>query len=112
MDAFKSINLAIRFLLEICVLAATGYWGFKTESGWFLKILLGIGVPLVITIIWGMFGTPKANFHLQGFKLLALEVVVFGSGVAALVATKNNSLAWGLAAVTIVNKVLMVIWAQ
>ena len=112
MDALKSINLAVRFLLELCVLAAAGYWGFKTSSSWFLKILLGIGAPLLIAVIWGMFGAPKAPYHLSGLMLLALEVVVFGSGVAAMYATKNYSLAWGLTAVLIVNKVLMFIWRQ
>ena len=75
MDALKSINLAVRFLLELCVLAAVGYWGFKTSSGWFLKILLGIGAPLLIAVIWGMFGAPKANLQLHGF-----HVVGAGSG--------------------------------
>ena len=112
MDALKSINVAIRFLLEICVLISVGYWGFKTGSGWFLKILLGIGVPLLIAIVWGMFGAPKAANHLTGFSLLALEVIVFGLGVAALYATENYSLAWGFAAILIINRILMLIWQQ
>ena len=106
MDALKSINVGVRFLLEICVLISVGYWGFKTNSGWILKILLGIGLPLLIVVVWGIFGAPKAPYHLTGFSLLALEVVVFGSGVAALFATKNYSLAWGFAAIVIVNKIL------
>ena len=112
MGALKSINLAIRFLLEICVLIAVGTWGFKTGLGWFIKILLGIGLPLLIAIVWGMFGAPKAAYHLDGLPLLALEVLVFGLGVAALIATKNYSLAWGFAAIVIVNKGLLVIWGQ
>jgi hypothetical protein len=112
MDALKGLNLAVRFLLELCVLATVGYWGFKTNSGWLPKILLGIGAPLIIAIIWGMFGAPKAANHLTGFSLLALELIVFGSGVAALWATKNYSLAWGFAAIVIVNRVLMLVWKQ
>lgn len=112
MDALKSINLAVRFLLELCVLAAVGYWGFKTNSSWFLKTLLGIGAPLLIAVIWGMFGAPKAANHLTGFSLLALELIVFGSGVAALYATKNYSLAWVFTAIVIVNRTLMFVWRQ
>ncbi len=112
MDILKSINLGVRFLLELCMLAAVGYWGFKTGSDWSLKILLGIGAPLLIAIIWGMFGAPKANFHLQGFMLFILEALVFGSGVAALYATKNYSLSWVFAAITIVNRILMFVWKQ
>lgn len=112
MEAIKGMNLAVRFLLELCVLATVGYWGFKTGSGWFLKILLGIGAPLLIAIIWGTFGAPKAAYHLQGFPLLVLEVVVFGLGVAALFATKNYSLAWVFAGIVIVNRFLMFVWQQ
>ena len=112
MDALKSINVAVRFLLEICVLISVGYWGFKSDSGWILKIPLGIGAPLLIAVIWGMFGAPKATYHLNGIMLLALEVLVFGSGVAALYSTKNYSIAWGFAAIILANKVLMLIWRQ
>jgi hypothetical protein len=31
----QSLNLAVRFLLEICALTALGYWGFKTGNGTF-----------------------------------------------------------------------------
>ncbi|MGD8406474.1 MAG: YrdB family protein [Anaerolineales bacterium] len=112
MEAIKGLNLAVRFLLELCVLAAVGYWGFKTGSGWFLKILLGIGVPLLIAVIWGTFGAPKANMQLHGLMLLVLEIIVFGSGAAALYASKNYSLAWGFAAIVIINRILMFVWGQ
>lgn len=112
MDALKLINLAVRFLLELCVLVSVGYWGFKTGSGWFLKILLGIGVPLLIAVLWGMFAAPKAAYHLHGFMLFAFEVFVFGSGVAALYGTKNYSLAWGFAAIIVINRILMYLWEK
>ena len=110
MDILKTINLAVRFLLEICVLIAVGYWGFKSGSGWFLKILLGIGVPVLIAVLWSMFGAPKANFQLQGLLLLVLEFLVFGSGIAALYVTKNYPLAWGLAAILLINRIVMSLW--
>jgi hypothetical protein len=112
MDALKGLNLAVRFLLELCMLVTVGYWGFKTGSGWFLKILLGIGAPLLIAIIWGTFVAPKAAYHLNGFTLLALEGVLFGSGVVALFVTKNYSLAWGFALIVIINRTLMFAWEQ
>ena len=112
MDAFKAINLGVRFLAELCVLAAVGSWGFKTGSGWLVKILLGIGAPLLIAVIWGTFAAPKAAYRLHGFMLLALEAVVFGAGVAALYATRNYALAWGFAAIVIINGILMFVWRQ
>ena len=112
MNALKSINLAVRFLLEICVLISVGYWGFNAGTGWFPRILLGIGAPLLIAVIWSMFGAPKAPYHLTGFMMFVLELVVFGSGVAALLATKNYPLARDFTVIVIINRTLMLIWRQ
>jgi len=112
MGALKVLNLSIRFLLELFVLIAVGYWGFKTGTGWFFKVLLGIGLPALVAVIWGTFAAPKAAHRLHGLRLLGLEAAVFGSGVAALVATKNYSLAWAFAIIVILNRVLMFIWRQ
>ena len=112
MNALKSINLGVRFLLELCMLAAVGYWGFKTGSNWFLKIILGIGGPVLIAVIWGMFVAPKATYPLHGFVLLAMEAILFGLGVVVLYATGKHSLAWSFAVVVVVNRVLMLVWKQ
>ena len=112
MNVLKSINLAVRFLLELCLLVTVGYWGFKTGSGWFLKSLLGIGAPLLVAVIWGTFVAPKAAYHLHGFMLLALEAILFGAGIVSLIATKNYSLAWGFAVIVIINRTLLFVWGQ
>jgi hypothetical protein len=33
MEIIKSADLLLRFLLELCILATLGYWGFKTGEG-------------------------------------------------------------------------------
>jgi len=112
MIMLKMINLAVRFLLELCLLVAVGYWGFITGSGWLLKFLLGIGGPVSIAITWGMFISPKAAYRLHGFMLLSLEALLFGLAVAALYGTQNYSLAWSYAAVVIFNRILILAWGQ
>ena len=112
MEILKGLNLAARFLLELCVLISVGYWGFKIGSGWLLRILLGIGVPLLIAVIWGMLGAPKSTFQLQGLSLLVLEILVFGSGVAALYLARNSALTWVLALAIVINRILMLLWRQ
>ena len=59
------INLGIRFLLELCLLTVVGYWGFKTGSGWFLKILLGIGTPEMRCCNLGLVCFAKSYFPLK-----------------------------------------------
>lgn len=61
---FKNLNLGIRFLLELIVLGSVGYLGFKINLSITFKVCLGIGLPFIIAIIWGTFGSPKATYPL------------------------------------------------
>jgi len=112
MDILKGINLAVRFLLELCMLAAVGYWGFTTQSGWGIKLMLGIGLPLLIAVIWGLFVAPKAIYPLGGIPHLLLALILLGSGAVALFASGNPTLGWVYAIILIANQVLLVLWRQ
>ena len=59
MSLLKSANMALSFLLELCMLAALAYWGFQHEA-LILKIILGVGVPLAVVVIWGVFLAPRS----------------------------------------------------
>jgi hypothetical protein len=112
MDALKILNLSVRFLLELCMLAAVGYWGFKTQSTWPMKILLGIGLPVLIAVLWGTFLAPKATRPLSGVSFLVLELVLFASGAVALFASGKPALGWLYAIILVVNKILLTAWNQ
>ena len=84
MELFKGMNLLVRFLLELCMLAAVGFWGFQAQSAWPMKILLGIGLPVLIAVLWGLFIAPKATYPLHGPSRLAVELILLGSGAVAL----------------------------
>jgi uncharacterized protein DUF2568 len=106
MDILKALNLVIRFLLELCMLAAFGDWGFKTGSGWALKIIFGIGLPVLIAILWWL------AWRLRGISRLTLELTLLGSGAIALFASGRQDLAWLYTIVLVVNKLLMIVWKQ
>ncbi len=60
MDLLKMLNLGLRFFLELCVLVIFGYWGYKTGgSSIWMKLVLGIGSPILFAIVWGIFLAPK-----------------------------------------------------
>lgn len=60
-QAFHWANLTVAFLLELCALAALGYWGLRTASGPATKAALGIGAPLLAAVLWGLFAAPRAR---------------------------------------------------
>ena len=112
LELIKGANLALRFLLELCVLAALGYWGFKIGSASIGKIALGIGAPLVVAVVWGVFVSPNAAVALPWPVHLLLELVIFGLAAAALYAAERPTLGWVLALVFVINRVLMYVWEQ
>lgn len=112
MSIIQSINLALRFFLELCVLASLCYWGFVTGKGVPIQILLGIGAPLIIAFVWGTFLSPKAAIVLNGGLKIFLEVVVFGLGVVVLYAAGRHQLALVFGVIYILNRVFMYIWHQ
>ena len=84
LEAIKSVNAALAFVLELGVLVALGYWGFTAGSDMLIRIGLGIGLPLLAILVWSMWGAPKSKWQLQGLWFLLLRIVFFSSAVAAL----------------------------
>ena len=109
---FKMINLLVRFLLELCILAIFGYWGFQTDGNTFIKFLLGLGAPILFAVVWGTFLAPKSPMRLHEPWLLLLEFVVFGLACWALYSTGKADLTVAFGGIYILNKILMVIWRQ
>jgi hypothetical protein len=112
MDLIKSANVGVRFLLELCALAALAYWGFRTGDQVLLKLVLGVGAPLIAAVLWATFGAPAAQAKLSGGLHLALEVVIFGAASVALARADQPALASVLAIVFILNRILMAVWTQ
>jgi hypothetical protein len=111
-ETIKSANLALRFVLELCALAALGYWGCRTGQGLIRKIGLGVGAPLLAALIWGILLAPASSMRVHGAIHLVLQVVIFGLAVAALAAAGRPTLAWMLGIAVVINGVLMYVWRQ
>jgi len=108
----KLANLAVSFLLELCALAAFAYWGFQVGPNPFVKILLGLGTPILVGVVWGIFIAPRAYVTLPRPLNLTLRLVVFGLAALSLAAIGLTTLAWILAIVVIVNYTLIILWKQ
>ncbi|MFC3981664.1 YrdB family protein [Streptosporangium jomthongense] len=109
----KNVNLLVMFLLELGVLGSTAYWGFTVGSNWPLRLLLGLGAPALFVAVWAVFGAANgAMIPLTGFARVALEVLWFGGGAAALVMAGRVAPGVVFAAVYVVNAVLRLVWNQ
>lgn len=110
MDAVRGVNLGVRFLLELCALAALAYWGWRIGVSMPWRLLLAVGAPLAAAVVWGMFVAPKARFDVGPGVRMAIELAVFAAAVSALVSADRAWLGVGLGAVYAVNRLLIALW--
>ncbi|HEY1571835.1 MAG TPA: YrdB family protein [Pseudonocardiaceae bacterium] len=100
--AWRFGNLGLAFLLELGAVAALCYWGFRTGSTLPIRLLLGIGVPVVAAVLWGLFAAPQATFSVPVLAF-ATKVLVFGGAAPALWQVDQRVLAIVLPVVVIAN---------
>lgn len=112
MSLLESANALFRFALELCALAALGYWGFSENDGLVADLLVGLGAPLAFALVWGAWIAPKAPYRLDDPIRLLLELTVFAVAVAALVAAGSTVLAGLFAVALVVNISLMFLLGQ
>jgi hypothetical protein len=108
----KNLNLAVRFILEMWALIAVGYWGFKYNSNIVMKIVLGIGAPLLIAVVWGMFGSPKATYKISVPLQWLLICVIYLLASLALYTSGKQQMALLFGVIAIINSILMYVWKQ
>lgn len=90
------VKLFFAFVFELVLLAALAYWGWTQNEG-LLRVVLAVGAPLLAAVLWGVFrvdGDPKkAPVAIPGVLRLLLELALFASGVIALAAAGQSTLA-------------------
>ena len=76
-------NDILRFLLEIFAVATLGIWGFTMWALPLPGVIIGIGAPLLAIVLWGLFRSPRAVFHIDVFGRALVEIAVFGAAALA-----------------------------
>ncbi len=107
MAILHAINLALRFVLELCLLAALGYWGFQLDQSLLLRIVAGVGAPLLAATVWGMFVAPKAANQLADPARFGVELTLFALGAGALWLAERPSLGAALLVIYLINRGLL-----
>src|SRR4051794_41290844 len=99
-------NLALKFLLELCALAALAYFG-ATVGPPVAGVLLGIGLPVLAALLWSRFAAPRSERRLRGRARLAFELGVFAAATVALAAAGAHLAAELFAVLALVNTALL-----
>ena len=71
----------LAFVVELAALAMLAAWGFST-GGSVTRVLLGIGLPVLAIVLWGLFAAPRARHRIPALKAVVM-VLVLGGGAAA-----------------------------
>ena len=112
MELFRNANLGLRFILELCLLAALAYSGFHIVNHGLLSWIIAITAPLAATSLWSIFIAPRAKRQLAHPFRLALELFLFGVSIAGLWHTSHASLAIGFTITFAANEILLLAWRQ
>ena len=112
MEISKAVNSALAFFLELAMLAAFGYWGFHLEKSALIKWGIGLGLPLLVAILWGLFFAPRAGQRLDMTWGLGLSLILFCLAAFALYQSNQPTLAIILALTAIINRGIAFIWHQ
>jgi hypothetical protein len=111
-QAMKQANLALRFLLELAALAALAYWGATAATNRTVRVLLAVAAPAVAAIAWILFVAPNATIDAGPVVRFVVELLVFGTASAALLARGRLIIGLLLALLYVANRVLMTVWDQ
>ena len=99
-------SLALAFVLELCGLAAYGWWGVQAGTTGLSRTVLGVGAPLVAAVLWGVFAAPRAP--VSSAALAAVVQVGFFAGAALVLAVGGHArLAGVLLVVVLVNTAVL-----
>ena len=85
----NTMNLALRFILELTALAGFATWAWQLAGGWW-RFAFTLIVVIIAMALWGVFAVPNdpsrsgnALVAVPGLLRLVLELVILLSGAYA-----------------------------
>jgi len=101
-------NLALRFLLELSGLAALGYAGFQASQGP-ARWALALAAPVALGIFWAFVVAPNATNGLTPLTRELIGSLALLCAAGALALTGHPRLALALAALVVLNQILLIV---
>jgi hypothetical protein len=106
LSKLKWFNLTLRVLMEVGIVVALGYWGYRTGKSMSAKVSLSIGAPLLAFGFWGSVDFRQAGPMSESLRLFQ-ELVISGLAAVAWYAAGEYALGWALGLVSIVHHALV-----
>lgn len=101
--------MALAFFIELAMLAAFGWWGFQQGGNSLVKYALAASLVLLASVLWGIFAAPKSSRRLPFIPRLVFQLCMFFTAAFLLYQTGQTGLAVWLAALALVNTVVIYI---
>ena len=105
-STLKWFNVGLRAIMELGIVIALGYWGYKTGESTSAKILLSIAAPLIGFGIWGLVDFRNAGAFAEPLRLIE-ELIISGLAALAWYVAGAQSMGWMLGIVSIVHHALV-----
>ena len=103
----RVFQLGLRFVLELCALAALAYGGWHVPGPGWVRLLVAVALPVVAAVVWGQWVAPKARRPIPDPLRLVPEWLVFGGAAVALAVTGHPIMATLLAVLAAGNRVAL-----
>ncbi|QNA92087.1 MULTISPECIES: YrdB family protein [unclassified Microbacterium] len=66
----------VRTIVLVVAVASLALWGFASWSlPW--NIIIGIGAPVIVVLIWALFLSPRAMLRVHPFLRAAVELLIY-----------------------------------
>lgn len=109
LSLLQNTNLAVRFGLELALLAAVSYTAWRTMPTGVLRLVGAVAVPILVAVVWA---TVVHGSGVPAAVQVGTQVLLFAAAACGLAAVHHTRLGASFAALAVVNAVLMTVWAQ
>lgn len=107
----RSMNLLLRFLLELAALAALAFAGGRAAQH-SVALILAVAAPCCFAVLWSLFAAHQARYALPRTAKGIAGMLLLELSAAGLAAAGRPELAIAFAALILVNSWLLYAWRQ
>lgn len=104
-----AVNLALRFLLELCGIAALAIWGWSAADSLPVRLLAAVGAPLLLIAVWALAIAPGATNPIPQTARMVIGSGLLLVAAGGLALAGHQALAAVFALVIVANTALLLV---